>query len=68
MMTSDDRATLEMLLTELITAQDTVTHLNEQGQQYENQTQNAIDIRTGIRHRIIAFCEARIFDSETEAT
>ena len=62
MMTQQDRETLMMLLTELITVQNNVTHLNEKGEQYEGQTMNAIGIRNGVRNRIIAFCDARIVD------
>ena len=55
--------TLKTLLIKLMDAQDTVTHLNEQGKGYSNETQNYIDIRNKIVLRILALNKA---ESETE--
>jgi len=55
-----DRETLEYLLHELITTQDSATHLNSKGSKYEQSTRLAIAKRDYAKRKIIAFCEARI--------
>ena len=46
------------LLTDLISAQDNVTHLNEQGPEFEQQTREAIGKRSGVRNDIMREVEA----------
>jgi hypothetical protein len=60
MLNQQDRETLCRLLTELITAQDDVTHWNEKGRGFETEAKCAIVVRNGIRHRIVAFVDARV--------
>jgi hypothetical protein len=57
-MNDHDRKVLSILLTELIAAQDAVTHENERGPDFERSTRNMIKIREGVRRRIEQFFEA----------
>ena len=52
-----EREQLMTLLAKLISAQDDVTHLSEQGPEHQKETVKLIAVRNGIRNKIITFVE-----------
>lgn len=57
-MTNIERAELQILLNDLLSAQDAVTHLNEKGPSAEAETIIARLRRNTIRGRIMVFAES----------
>ena len=56
-MNREDRHTLNSLLWDLLSAQDDVTHYNEKGPDYAEETRLAIAERNAIKQRLIEFVE-----------
>ena len=52
-----EKRVLEAILRELICAQDSVTHMNEQGQRYEKETAELIKVRDDVRAKIVKFVD-----------
>jgi len=56
-MNREDREALSGMLADLICAQDSVTHMNEQGLEHKYETRNLISKRNVIKIRILDFVD-----------
>jgi len=59
-MEQEDRERLVDLLTDLIGAQDAVTHMNEKGPRYAQETMRLVAERNGIRNKILELVDSLI--------